>query len=315
MESYGFVFIKTKEFRGFGKEKIMENMHIAFCCDNGYIMPASIMLESLMKNNENRHIIAHTFSDDLDDTSIKTLQGLMEKYQGELVAHQVPTEAIDIIKKAPLAWEYLSITTYYRLMLPYVLDDTVEKILYLDCDVMVRKNLTKYYDCDIADKYVAGSHDIEEEQHSHRLNLPYYINAGVLVMNIKEIKQKFSMEKMLEEMNGLMAQGSLLCGDQDIINILFAQRIYLLEDAFNYQHGIHKKYVLKHKDEVKNAAVVHFITADKPWFSAYVFPYTREYYHYLKKYFNIGKKVKYWISKPAGMLKVLKKHKDYMSVK
>lgn len=293
----------------------MENMHIAFCCDDCYITPASVMLESLLKNNRNRHIIAHTFTDDLNETSIEALRKLMESYQGELVTHQVPTEAIETMKKAPLAWEYLSITTYYRLMLPYVLDDTVKKVLYLDCDVMVRKNLEEYYDCPIKDGYVAGAHDIEEEQHSERLDLLFYVNAGVLVMNVEAIKKSFSMAQMLQEMNRLMAQGGLTCGDQDIINILFANKIYLLPDAFNYQHGIHKKYVLQHKEEVNKAAVVHFITSDKPWFSTYAFPYTREYYSYLKKYIGLGEKLKYWIQKPLGLVKIVKKHNDYMSGK
>lgn len=290
-------------------------MHIAFCCDDGYIIPASITLESLLKNNGDRRIIAHTFTDDLNETSIEKLQTLLKRYQGELVTHQVPTEAIETMKKAPLAWEYLSITTYYRLMLPYVLEDSVEKVLYLDCDVLVRKSLDEYYDCNLEEMYVAGAHDTEEEQHSTRLNLPYYVNAGVLVMNVKLIKQKFSMRQMLKEMNGLMEAGNLLCGDQDIINILFAQKICLLPDAFNYQHGIHKKYVLQHKSEVDKAAVVHFITSDKPWFSTYVFPYTREYYGYLKKYLTAKDKFKYWIYKPAGVVKVFKKHRDYMAGK
>lgn len=293
----------------------MENMHIAFCCDDCYITPASVMLESLLKNNRNRHIIAHTFTDDLNETSIEVLRKLMESYQGELVTHQVPAEAIETMKKAPLAWEYLSITTYYRLMLPYVLDNTVKRVLYLDCDVMVRKNLDEYYDCPIKDGFVAGAHDIEEEQHSERLDLPFYVNAGVLVMNVEAIKKSFSMAQMLQEMNRLMAQGELTCGDQDIINILFANKIYLLADAFNYQHGIHKKYVLQHKEEVNKAAVVHFITSDKPWFSTYVFPYTREYYRYLKKYMEFGEKLKYWIQKPIGLVKIAKKHNDYMSGK
>lgn len=293
----------------------METMHIAFCCDDGYIIPASITLESLLKNNQSKQIVAHTFSDDLNEVSIKKLRTLVEKYNGELIIHKVPVEAIDTMKKAPLAWEYLSITTYYRLMLPYVLDDSIEKILYLDCDVMVRKELSKYYDCDMTEYFVAGAHDIEEVQHSERLKLSYYVNAGILLMNVKMIKQKLSMKRMLEEMNRLMEQGGLTCGDQDIINILFAEHIYLFDDYFNYQHGIHKKYVLKHKNEVNLAAIVHFITSDKPWFPAYVFPYTREYYTYLKKYFSFSEKIKYWISKPKGMVKILKKHQDYKAQK
>lgn len=295
--------------------KNMKNMHVAFCCDNSYIVPASITLESILKNNKNRHIITHTFTDDLNEKSIGTLQALVEKYQGELVTHQLPAEAVDAIKNAPLAWEYLSAASYYRLMLPYVVDESVERILYFDCDIMVRKNLEEYYDCPIKDNYIAGTHDIEEGQHCERLKLPLYVNSGVLLMNIKAIKQEFSLKQVLEKVKQLAKQENLTCGDQDIINILFHKKIYLLPEAFNYQHGIHKKYVLQHKTEVNAAAVVHFITSDKPWFPTYVFPYTKEYYWYLKKYFSVGEKVKYWISKPAGLFKVYKKHKDYMAGK
>lgn len=293
----------------------MENMHIAFCCDDCYITPASVMLESLLKNNRNRHIIAHTFTDDLNETSIEALRKLMESYQGELVTHQLPTVAVNTMKNAPLAWEYLSAAAYYRLVLPYVLDESVERVLYLDCDIMVRKNLEEYYDCSMKDSYVAGSHDIEEEQHSKRLNLPFYINSGVLLMNTKEIKQNFSLEKMLSETNRLMNQDEITCGDQDIINVLFHEKVFFLPDSFNFQRCIHKKYVLQHKEEVNKAAVVHFITSDKPWFSTYVFPYTREYYRYLKKYMEFGEKLKYWVQKPIGLVKIAKKHNDYMSGK
>lgn len=119
------------------------------------------------------------------------------------------------------------------------------------------------------------------------------------------------MKQMLDEMNQLMSKGELKCGDQDIINILFAKKLALFEDGFNYQHGIHKMYVLKHMAEVKHAEVIHFITADKPWLDTYVFPYTREYYNYLKKYYNMGRKCKYWLSKPAGIVKIIRKHKDW----
>ena len=53
-------------------------MHIAFCCDDGYIIPASITLESLLKNNRDRRIIAHTFTDDLNETSIARLKDLLK---------------------------------------------------------------------------------------------------------------------------------------------------------------------------------------------------------------------------------------------
>lgn len=48
-------------------------MHISFCCDDNYIIPASIMLDSLFQSNKELHIVAHTFSDDLNENSNKKI--------------------------------------------------------------------------------------------------------------------------------------------------------------------------------------------------------------------------------------------------
>lgn len=289
----------------------MEKMHIAFCCDDNYIMPASIVLESLLKNCDTKTVVAHTFSNDLNALSIAKLREKMELYGGTLVVHEVPQKAMEIIKKAPLAWEYLSLTTYYRLILPYVLEEDVEKILYLDCDVLVRKNVAEFYDYDMGQKMILGVTDIEEEQHKTRLQLQTYINAGVLVMNMKLIRTRFTLEELLGKMLQLLQNQSLTCGDQDIINILFQDVLMVTDYRMNFQRVVHKKYILLHKEEVREAVVVHFITADKPWKETYCFPYMREYYQYLKKYIGFGKKVKYWLYKPLGLVYIVKKHQDY----
>lgn len=286
----------------------MEIMHIAFCCDDNYIVPASVMLESLFNSNREVHIVAHTFLDDLNKNSTEKLRKIIEKFDGELVLHKLPEQATEIIKNAPLAWEYLSVTTYYRLMLPYVVGESVNKVLYLDCDVMVRKNMYKYYIEQEKDVIISGAKDIEAEQHGFRLKLSQYINAGVLIMNLDAIRERFSIKQMLDEMNRLMSEFYLKCGDQDIINILFQDRIKVLPDSFNYQHVIHKLYILKNSKELTEVECVHFITNDKPWHCTYCFPYAWEYYILLKKYFNKAEILGWWIAKPMGLINIVIKH-------
>lgn len=286
-------------------------MHVAFCCDDNYIMPASIMLESLLVSNKGIRIIAHTFSDGLNSSSVSKLEVLINKYNGKLELHKLPEQALEIMKKAPLAWEYLSVTTYYRLLLPYVVEMTVDKVIYLDCDVMVRGNLYKYYFEQKANSTISGSRDIEETQHSVRLGLKQYINAGILVMNLEKIRSRFNMEQMLNEMNRLMSETYLKCGDQDIINILFEDGIEILPDAFNYQYVIHKMYILKHRWELSSVDVVHFITNDKPWNNTYCFPFAKEYYIWLKRYLSVREKILWWLTKPFWLVLVLIKHMNW----
>ena len=172
----------------------------------------------------------------MNEKSITELKNIVEKYGANLVLLSVPLEALEIIKKAPIAWEYLSLTTYYRLILPYVVDEDIENILYLDCDMLVRKDVTEYLHEIKENYFILGANDIEAEEHQKRLRVDKYINAGALFMNVKKIREKYSMSEMLYSMNDLMDKYDLICGDQDMINILFQNEIKILPDIFNYQH-------------------------------------------------------------------------------
>ena len=288
-------------------------MNVAFCCDDNYLMPASIMIESLLKHSTGCHLVLYTFSDDLNDLSQAKLNDIVNNYDAELHFLKMPSSAKELLENVHLAFEYLSVTTYYRLLLPYVLDSTVERVLYVDCDVLVRKNPYRYYKALKPDKLILGADDIEKKQHCERLGLSHYVNAGVLVMNLKAIRDNYSFDTMLCKMRELMAVPNYLkLGDQDIINILYQKGIIIASDFFNYQHVIHKKYIINHLKDLKKVVIVHYITEDKPWKGSYVFPFSLEYYHYLKKYQTLTGNVNWWMKKPIGIYNIVKKRREWI---
>ena len=118
--------------------------HISFCCDDNYLVPACIMLESLMRNNKGVRFIAHTFADDLSEKSIAAFDRLLRSGGCELVLHDLPENSRDLISKAPTL-AHISIATYYRLFLPYVIDDSIRTILYLDCDILIRGSVEELF--------------------------------------------------------------------------------------------------------------------------------------------------------------------------
>ena len=289
----------------------MKHINIAFCCDDAYIVPTKIMLESLLRNNKNVSIIAHTFSDDLSKKNVKVLSTMLEECGGKLKTYQVPKIAFETIGNAPTL-SHISVATYYRLLLPYVVDETVKKVLYLDCDILIRNKIEGCYDIDLDEDIVAGVLDIHNEQFKKRLNVSEYINAGILLINMEKMRKQFTLLQILETMNHLMETLDLPMCDQDLINVMFENQICLLPQEFNYQYVIKKKYVLKNMKEAKKAIIVHFITSDKPWKGTYVFPYLWEYYKYLRKYLSIKEKLNYWFLKPKGIVEGLKEHTKYM---
>lgn len=285
--------------------------HMAFCCDDNYLIPACIMLESLMKKNKDIHFVAHTFSDDLSEESIKKLKNTLENGGSELILHVLPEHAKELIQNAPTLG-HISIATYYRLFLPYVIEESVNKVLYLDCDILVRRSVKGLFRKTDPDIVIVGAADINEEDHANRIGVDTYVNTGVLTMDMVGIRKMYTMESMTEEISKIISQPiKIILGDQDIINLLFAGHIQKVSNIYNFQRLIHKAYCLKNPSIVRSTVIAHFITGDKPWHNDYLMVYAREYYSYLRKYLTVPQRLAWWAQKPKGIKNMYDRHKEW----
>ena len=292
----------------------MNDKHIAFCCDDNYLIPACIMLESLMKKNEDIHFVIHTFADDLSEESIERLKNIIKAGGAELTLHVLPTHAKELIQNAPTL-SHISIATYYRLFLPYVIDENVRKVLYLDCDVLVRRSVKELFKETTPGIIVVGASDINEKEHAERIGVDTYVNAGVLTMDMAAIREMYTMESMAEEISKIISQPiKIIMGDQDIINLLFAGHVAKVSTSYNFQRLTQKAYCLKNPSLVKNAVIAHFIAEDKPWHNDYLIVYAGEYYSYLRKYLTVSQRIAWWLQKPKGIKNMYDRHKKWVDL-
>ena len=288
--------------------------HVAFCCDDNYLIPACIMLESLIKKNKDIQFVVHSFADDLSEKSIEKLKSILEDGGAELTLHVLPAHAKELIQNAPTL-KHISIATYYRLFLPYVIDESVTKVLYLDCDILVRRSVKELFKETDPDIVIAGVSDINEEDHADRIGVDTYVNTGVLVMDMVGIRKLYTMENMMAEISNIISQPiKILLGDQDIINLLFAGHIQKVPAIYNFQRLIHKAYCLKNPSLVRKTVIAHFITGDKPWNNDYLIVYAGEYYSYLRKYLTIPQRLAWWAHKPKGVKNMFDRHKEWVDL-
>lgn len=289
--------------------------HIAFCCDDNYLIPACVMLESLMKKNEDIQFVAHTFADDLSEESIEKLKNTLKDGGAELIVHVLPEHAKELIQDAPTL-KHVSIATYYRLFLPYVIDESVRKVLYLDCDILIRRSVKGLFKKTNPDIVIVGVADLNEEEHAERVGgVDVYVNAGVLTMDMIGIRKMYTMESMAEEIAKIISQPKkIIMGDQDIINLLFAGHIEKVPTKYNFQRVTQKAYCLKHPSIVKKAVIAHFIATDKPWHNDYLLIYAREYYSYLRKHLTIAQRLAWWLQKPKGIINMYNRHKEWVDL-
>jgi len=172
--------------------------------------------------------------------------------------------------------EHISIITYYRLLLhKYIID--FDKCIWLDSDTIVCSDISELMTYKLKDNYIAGVKApscqlVNSDYNRERLSLPsinQYINAGVLLMNLKKLRND-KMENLFFE----LAPKKFEIQDQDVLNVACYDKIVHLHFKYNFQpsrlfesnENIFNVFPLSEiKEAYENPVIVHFLDKIKPW--------------------------------------------------
>lgn len=239
----------------------MAEMNIAFCINDTYADKVAVVMTSVLENHPDTQIHFYIFSSDLSDENLLMLQKLQTKYKNFTVQKvDIPQQ---LFSNLPLTIEYIPIETYYRYLIADLLP-SLDKILYLDADLVVDKNISDFYNIDLGNYYLAGAEGLYVTESGHKPNIGLtdndtYINAGVLLINLKQLRQNKLGTKLLEATKEL--QNKIKYQDQDIINIVCKGKIFIVDSIYNFtQHNI-----LREKNKIKSARIIHYTGRKKPW--------------------------------------------------
>lgn len=192
---------------------------------------------------------------------------------------------------------------YYRLFAPWILTQ-IDKILYLDGDTIVARNLTKIKALMKKNSFaVAGVCNDEEAEHRRRLSLSesdHYINSGVLLINLRYWREHYSLEQ-LEKM--LIEKKNLLkFPDQDFINELWKNDIYLLPRSYNYMINVTERN--KEYKKIQHPDIVHYVLS-KPWNEYFEYGTDGAYLKYLWQAGEKRRAVHLWRKHRTLQLKIM----------
>jgi len=177
-------------------------------------------------------------------------------------------------------FRYWSKATLFRLLLPSILPKELDKILYLDSDVIALHDVSNLLAIDIGDALTAAVVDPDEERGRQQVGTKRYFNAGVLIMKLDLWRKHDISSKCFEYLLDPESSKSYL--DQDAINVVLQDRIFELPKQWNTtitngSHSSDKIFATIHD----HAFVLHFITANKPWHAWYKSRFGEFYWHYL----------------------------------
>lgn len=271
-------------------------MNIALCCDDRFAIPAMVCLISVFKNNTMHKIHAYILTKSLTQGNIGKFKRLSETYQQEISVRVVNDDRFDAFN---ISNNRYSKETFFRFLLPDLVD--ASKALYLDCDTIVRGDLSEFYHTDLKDLACAVVEDCDGDEISKHCRLDMwsdYFNAGVILMNLDYWREN----NLCYHLTKFALDNSEIClyNDQDAMNVLLENKVKFVDYRYNFQHrwffkqrtySLRKEKWTKVEAASHNPLVLHFCYEIKPWHVECKDPYRDEFLSYATLHEFIGFKL------------------------
>lgn len=248
-------------------------MNILVTINSNYLKVLVVMLKSLASSNKRRRFNVYVMNSSLSDDDINYLKVNTSK-NIRIIDLKVNDSCLD---KASVTKRYPK-EMYYRILASYYLPKKVNRILYLDPDLVVINKIDKLYNMKLDNYYfAAASHVFGVLQTFNRIRLrmrgdSLYINSGVMLMNIRLLRREQNREDVYNFIK--KNKNKLMLPDQDVISGLYANKILPLDPyVYNMTENLLKqKYFVPHISKrwiEENSVIIHYCGKNKPWKNNY----------------------------------------------
>ena len=226
-----------------------EKKAIVFAANYAYVEQVMTTIKSICYHN--RSIRFYLINSDFPNEWLKQLNKRLEKFDSEIINCRVTSEQISRYKTD------ISYTVFLR----YFVADFVkeDKALYLDCDLVVTKNLDDLFATDLQDYPLAAIRDFGGRAYFGR----EIFNAGVLLINNALWKQENITQKLIDLTNEW--HDKVDQADQSILNMLFENK-WLELDFDNNHIVIHERFAnYRFPNGQEYPGIIHYLSERKPW--------------------------------------------------
>ncbi len=249
-------------------------LNVVFTIDEKFIQHFSVTLISLLKNNQDIAFNIYVIHDITETGQLdRVIEFAKNKYNTVFYLVTIDASVFDSFKIN----RHYSKAVYFRLLFTEILPKDLDKILFLDSDIVVTGSLKELAEYKFDKLQLLAVNDMDQEEHIEQLGemgfpIKRYFNAGVLLINLKGWRELSAAWGLIDLANKNMDKISWW--DQDLLNMYFYDKWDNMDDKYNALH------LSKEKPELP--IIVHYAGPHKPWLFMYGPPYKWLYWEYIK---------------------------------
>lgn len=244
-----------------GNNKIIEDtssLHFAFGIDANFTIGTGVLIYSILQHNNN-NMVFHIFTDSIYPEDISRFKELTYKVTNiSIVIYYVNSNNFSNL---PIFFTW-SQAMYYRFIISKLLYNITDNVLYLDSDILCLNSFENLFYQNFSPNIagVVSDHDsmLNYAQKAFNLNSNYYFNSGFLIINLTNWEKNNISDKAISL---LLNKNNFKYYDQDVLNLLLANKTLLLEKKYNTIY-----HLADMNTPISNDTIfLHYSGSVKPW--------------------------------------------------
>ena len=266
-------------------------MNLLLTLDENYLLPCKVLLYSFFANNPTEtDVTIYLLHSTIPTEKLEELKNYCSGFGADL--NPISVDA-SLFENAPTNKRYPK-EMYYRLLSPLILPKELDRVLYLDPDILIINPLHSLWELNLGGKvFAAASHtgltEIANGINQVRLDTEHeYFNSGVMLIDLNAARKLVTSKDVFDCVR--KHEKELILPDQDVFNILYGKQTMPVDDViWNYDVRNYSKYLIRSTGKnnlnwtMQNTAVLHFCGKNKPWQEDYKNPFGMLYLHYLNR--------------------------------
>ena len=247
----------------------MEKIPVLFCADARYFPYMAATMASLLSSNPDNTFRLIVCSTERNAASEQQIARFVAEHRNATVEF-VCFDLQKVKTNLPVS-KHITVSAYLRLFVTEFLDPSIEKVVYLDSDIIVRDDIRALWETPLEDAYLAAVPEPYKAYHPGFDKDDTYYNSGVLVVNVR----KWREDNVLPALLTFTVENAehLTAHDQDVINNVFRDRIASVPACWNFQPNFADfsaaEMGLSEEEfqELRRAPkIIHYTGSSKPWF-------------------------------------------------
>lgn len=273
--------------------------HVVYASNDKFAEILGVSLVSLYENSKDMDdIVVYVLDSDIKDKNKDKLLTVSRQYSRTEVQF-IPAKDISKKLEMKVSTDRGSLCQYARLFVSSDLPKKLGRVLYLDCDIIIKQSIRELWGLDLHGKTIGALMDAFSKYYRANIDLEendIMFNSGVMLIDLNKWRQDKVEDKLLEfisRKNGWIQQG-----DQGVLNALLSKDTYCFEPRFNsitifYDFTYEEMMIYRQPPEfypeedirkaVEDPMLIHFTTSFKslrPWIKGCEHRYVNEWVKY-----------------------------------